>query len=65
MDNIAVWLPVTIGNDDPIHVCMNCFKEAGLISKAYAEACAQAKRIWLGDINVTVEAVSPRPTKSD
>lgn len=50
MDDIAMWRPVNIGDDDPIHVCMDCAKEADLIDKRFAEACAKAKKIWLGDV---------------
>jgi len=57
MDRIAIWAPVKIGDDDPVHVCMTCFKEAKHIDKVFAEACARAKRKWLHDTSVKGTAI--------
>jgi len=61
MDNIAMWWPVNTGNDDPIHVCGECAKEAEQIDKAYAEECTKAKRIWLGDVNIKTDVLPTDP----
>ena len=64
VDDIAMWGPVKIGDDDPVHVCLTCHKEAGQIDKAYAEACDRAKRIWLGDINFETSTILPKRPSS-
>ena len=55
MEDIAAWWPVKLDNVT-VHVCSSCYKEASQIDKAFADACAKAKRVWFD--NAKVESVS-------
>lgn len=59
MDNIAMWWPVNIGEDEPIHVCKDCAKEAEYIDEAYADACARAKRKWYLTPSIEIDTLLP------
>lgn len=58
MTDLAIWRPVDLGSGDTSHVCIACAEEAELIDKAYSEACAHAKRIWIKDTSITITTIA-------
>lgn len=63
MEAIAAWWPVKINDEDPeleyvVHVCGQCYKDAELIDKAFAEACAKAKYTWLYDTSIELSDIT-------
>jgi len=63
MDDEAVENPVRIDDEDPeleyvVPVCKQCREDAALIDKAFAEACAKAKLIWLRDPSIELSNIT-------
>ena len=63
MDDDSYQLPVKINDEDPeleyvVYVCKQCREEAEQIDKAFTEACAKAKLLWLRDPSIKLDEIT-------